>query len=131
MGTKSQPFSRTVRLAWAIMLLASLLPDILQREFLGGDGVWLIWTRVTILIALLAFSFFWQPIRPLRAFIALWLVIFAAMQVSARLNFSLRFLQKLLGGCTFYKILSSSFFSPAVQSRRENKVKCFSYKKTS
>jgi len=51
--------------------------------------------------------------------------------VIVQLNFSLRFLQKLLGGCTFYKILSSSFFSPAVQSRRENKVKCFSYKKTS
>ena len=110
METKSQPSSLTIRLAWAIMLLASLLPEILKREFLGGEGVCLIWTRGAILIVLLALSFFWGPLRPLRAFIALWLVMFAAFQVSAQINFALPFLQKLLGGTTFVKHMQPEQF---------------------
>ena len=108
--SKVQPASTTIRLAWAIMLLASLLPEILQREFLGDDGTWLIWTRVAILIVLFALTFFCAPIHPLRAFIALWLVMFAAFQVSDRINFTLLFLQNLLGGSTFVRKMQPEQF---------------------
>jgi hypothetical protein len=108
--SKVQPASTTIRLAWAIMLLASLLPEILQREFLGDDGTWLIWTRVAILIVLFVLSFFCAPIRPLRAFIALWLVMFAAFQVSDRINFTLPFLQNLLGGSAFVRKMQPEQF---------------------
>jgi hypothetical protein len=108
--SKVQPASTTIRLAWAIMLLASLLPEILQREFLGDDGTWLIWTRVAILIVLFVLSFFCAPIRPLRAFTALWLVMFAAFQVSDRMNFTLLFLQNLLGGSTFVRKMQPEQF---------------------
>ncbi|MFN2151824.1 MAG: hypothetical protein ACK2T5_09540, partial [Anaerolineales bacterium] len=108
--SKVQPASTTIRLAWAIMLLASLLPEILQREFLGDDGTWLIWTRVAILIVLFVLTFFCAPIRPLRAFIALWLVMFAAFQVSDRINFTLPFLQNLLGGSAFVRKMQPEQF---------------------
>ena len=108
--SKVQPASTTIRLAWAIMLLASLLPEISQREFLGDDGTWLIWTRVAILIVLFVLSFFCAPIRPLRAFIALWLVMFAAFQVSDRINFTLPFLQNLLGGSAFVRKMQPEQF---------------------
>ena len=64
---KTSRFALTA--AWIIVLLASLLPDILWREFVKADSSWIFWAKIGLLGALLAVSFFWEKLRLLRKFI--------------------------------------------------------------
>jgi membrane protease YdiL (CAAX protease family) len=70
--------SPTVVLFWAVMLLMSTLPNILWRESTGASAGWLFWVKEGILITLLLLSIWWQALRPLRHFMAIILILFAA-----------------------------------------------------
>ncbi|MCS7060444.1 MAG: CPBP family intramembrane glutamic endopeptidase [Anaerolineae bacterium] len=65
--------------AWAIMLSVSHLPDVLWREVMGGTG-WLIWPKVGLLVAVVFVSLFWAPLRPLRRFALILIVVFIASE---------------------------------------------------
>lgn len=110
MENKTPSSSLTNSLAWAITLLASILPQILWQEFVGGDSMWLFWVQIIILIVLFVLSFIWSPIRSLRAFIALWLAIFTAMRITAVLNFSIPFLTDLFGNNEFFRKMQPEQF---------------------
>lgn len=59
-------FSAVTVVAWAVVLLASLLPDILMRETTGHAGAWLLWARLGVLASLIAGTLVIRAIRPLR-----------------------------------------------------------------
>jgi len=101
MKAESQAASVTVKLSWAITLAASMLPDILWRELVNGDSGWMFWAKAAGLVVAAGLSWLWKPLRPLQAFILFWLALLAALQISARVSFSVPALQKLLGGGAF------------------------------
>jgi hypothetical protein len=112
MNMKSEPqtSSLTLKLAWAITLLTSLLPDILWREYVNANSGWLFWAKVVILVVLAVLTWLWRPLRPLRSFLAMWVVLLAAVQISARLSFSLPALQELLGAGAFVRKMQPEQF---------------------
>lgn len=62
-------------LAWAAMLLVSLLPDILFRELTGELPGWLVWAKVGLMVALLLVSLLWSRIRALSLFFVVLLAV--------------------------------------------------------
>lgn len=64
-----------VRIAWPVMLLVSLLPDILFKEITGSMPAWLFWAKLALAAALLLCSLFWQPLRPLSLFFGVLLTV--------------------------------------------------------
>jgi len=60
---------------WIGTLLATFLPDIIWREFVSGDASSVLGARIGILLALLALSFLWRTIRPLRRYFVILLVL--------------------------------------------------------
>jgi hypothetical protein len=68
--------NRLVLIAWVVILLISILPDILFREFTGNLPGWLFSIKVALLIVLLAVSFLWLDLRPLRLFLAVLLIAY-------------------------------------------------------
>lgn len=61
--------------AWGIVLLI-MLPEIVLRGFMQLDTPWIAPTRLVLLAALLALGFVWQPLRPLRGFVLILLVVY-------------------------------------------------------
>jgi membrane protease YdiL (CAAX protease family) len=62
-------------LAWAAMLLVSLLPDILSRELTGELPVWLVWVKIGLMATLLLASLLWSRIRALSLFFVVLLAV--------------------------------------------------------
>ena len=73
-------------LAWVIMLSVSLLSNVLLHELAGGTPPWLGWAKIGLLGALVAATFFWDALRPLRHFILILLAIFVSEEVVSRLT---------------------------------------------
>ncbi len=69
-ATAFSPRHATLFLAWAVMLLGSLLPDILWNELAGPSPAWLTWAKLGVFAGLIALSLVVKPLRPLRAFAA-------------------------------------------------------------
>ena len=85
--TQPNPVSRSlVWIAWAVMLLVSLLPTVLLQEVIGRPAGWLIWAKFGVMAALAVASFLWAPLRPLRAYALILLVVFGAEELSTRLE---------------------------------------------
>ena len=61
--------------AWGIVLLI-MLPEIVLRGFMQLDTPWIAPTRLALLAALLALGFVWRPLRPLRGFVLILLVVY-------------------------------------------------------
>ncbi len=61
--------------AWAIVL-ALTIPEIVLRAFMHMDTSWMLPVRVGLLGILVALSFVWPSIRPLRGFALIFLVIY-------------------------------------------------------
>jgi hypothetical protein len=58
-----------VVVAWVSTLLLSRLPQILWREFLGiNPAAWMIWFWIFAGAALIALTFFWSLVNPLRLY---------------------------------------------------------------
>ncbi len=63
-------------LAWAVVLLLTL-PQIVLGAFIHMDTAWLIPARIILLAVLIALSFAWVVIRPLRGLFLIFLVVYA------------------------------------------------------
>lgn len=89
------PFSATLILAWAVMLLVSTLPNILWREFIGQPTGWLFWGKIVLLLAFLLLSIPWRELRPLRQFLIMLVVLFAAEEGFHRASFTTWWLERV------------------------------------
>ena len=76
--TPAGPGSRRILVitAWAVMLLASTLPVVIFKEFMGMDTGWMLWARLALLAVLAAAATFVTPIRPLRSFFLILLGVY-------------------------------------------------------
>ena len=63
-------------IAWPVMLLVSMLPDILFQELTGHLPDWLFGAKLALITALLLGSLFWENLRPLRLFFSVLLALF-------------------------------------------------------
>jgi len=67
--------AKLTALSWAVILIGSMTPAIILRQFVplvGEESVlptWLAWTQVVVLVVLLAASWVWQAVKPLRGLI--------------------------------------------------------------
>ncbi|NLE77654.1 MAG: CPBP family intramembrane metalloprotease [Chloroflexi bacterium] len=64
--------------AWVVLLLVSALPDIPLLEFAGEAPPWFFWGKVALLAVGIVAGLAWPPLRPLRQFFAMLLVIYLA-----------------------------------------------------
>lgn len=94
------PKPTLTHIAWAVMLLLSMLPNALLHEFGGGAPPWLIWAKLGLLGALIVMTFFWQALRPLRNYFILLLAIFASEGLIGQLTASTLW-QSWFNGATF------------------------------
>jgi membrane protease YdiL (CAAX protease family) len=63
-------------IAWAVILVASLLPQILFRELTGSIPGWVFWAKVGLLGSGLLVSLVWRKLRPLGLFFLVLLAFF-------------------------------------------------------
>ncbi|MDX1437553.1 MAG: CPBP family intramembrane glutamic endopeptidase [Anaerolineales bacterium] len=90
-----------ILIAWAITLLAGILPEIILDQAWEVSLPWLYWARIAVFAVLFLLSFFGGASRPLRGFAALWILIYTASEAVSRLDFVLAPIQGLLGGSSF------------------------------
>jgi membrane protease YdiL (CAAX protease family) len=69
---KAQPL---LTIAWVVMLL-TIVPEIVLRAFLQADTAWITPVRMLLLAVLVAVTFVWDWIRPLRGFFMVMLGIY-------------------------------------------------------
>ena len=48
---------------WAIVLLASDLPNAIWQAVLGEPPAWLFWAKIGLLLAIILISLVWKPIQ--------------------------------------------------------------------
>lgn len=66
MTTTSLAAKRTMTMvAWAVVLLASDLPNVLWDALVGGVPAWLFWAKVAFLGLFVVLTLVWTRIRPL------------------------------------------------------------------
>jgi hypothetical protein len=75
--------SLIVVLAWVVTLF-TVVPTIILRQFFDRDASWLFWAQVVLLLGLVAVSFGWKTVQPLRGYC----LILAIVLLSERLVFS-------------------------------------------
>jgi len=69
------PQIKLTALAWVVILIGSMMPVIIMRQFVPVVGeeslfpVWLVWTQVIALAVLWAVSWVWSTLKPLRGLI--------------------------------------------------------------
>ncbi len=69
-------------IAWLGTLLLSRLPQIVLREFLAIDpSAWIIWLWIFVGAALVAFTFFWTTIKPLRGYFLILTAIWVTAEI--------------------------------------------------
>lgn len=86
-----------VTVAWAIMLLVSILPNIIFQEVFSLNTAWLIWFKMAFLVIFTLVSLIWQPIRPLRNYFIILLAIFLIEDGISRVT-AVDFWQNWFGG---------------------------------
>lgn len=79
-STTALRWSWTLVLFWAVTLLMSTLPNILWQESTGQPATWLFWAKEILLATLLLLSLGWPALRPLRQYMIVFVVLFAAEQ---------------------------------------------------
>jgi hypothetical protein len=94
-------------LAWGVILLVSLLPDILFVELSGGRPAWLFWAKVGTTAALLGLSLLWRRVRPLWLFFAVLLAVQLLEWGVGRLYESLAHITWLIGASSFVQNVGS------------------------
>ncbi len=104
--TRRVPF-----LAWTLLLLGSLLPDILFYQFAGTVPGWLNWAKIIFFAAAFLASFVLPVLQPLRSFIAVLVTLHAGSVILNNINFSVPFLQALFGNGSFIRSLQPEQFN--------------------
>ena len=87
--------------AWVTTILASVLPDIVLNELVGGIPAWLTWLKMGFLTILALTAWFRKELRPLQNFFIALLAFFALSQLRTLFDFSLPALQALFGSSVF------------------------------
>jgi hypothetical protein len=75
--TSKPTFPVNVLVAWTVMILVSILPDILLQELTGSAPGWLFGAKLALIGALLLGSYLWATLRPLRLYFGVLLALFA------------------------------------------------------
>ncbi len=103
---------RTTRIiAWSMLLLGSLLPDILFSQLTGAIPPWLGWARIVLFAALFLASFVLSAFQPLRSFVAVLFTLYAGSLILANINFNVPFLQALFGNGSFIRSMQPQQFN--------------------
>lgn len=66
--------SPLIAVAWLVTLAASTLPDAICLQFTGATLPWLFWGKAGLLLVLIAATWAWANVRPLRIYFILLLV---------------------------------------------------------
>ncbi len=72
--------------AWTVMFLVSMLTDALLHEFGSGIPAWLIWAKSGLLATLAVTAILYKPLRLLRNFALIMLVILFSQELVAYLT---------------------------------------------
>ncbi len=106
--TTSKERTVTILFAWIATLLISALPNIIWQDLFGPPTIWLLWSKVILLVCLLILSFFWEPARKLRIYFLLFLILYLLEELAARVggtawwrskfDSSASFIMSMLGG---------------------------------
>jgi membrane protease YdiL (CAAX protease family) len=88
--SNAQPESKTrsLRLSlftWAVVLLVSDLTDALWQALIGEPPTWLFWMKASLLMVIILLSLTWKPIKIVRPFFILLLVLILALEGMGRL----------------------------------------------
>lgn len=81
-----RPDRLTIIFAWVGTLLLSTLPNIIWQEFFGPPTIWLLWSKLILLILFLTTTYFWQKARPLRNYFFLIFALFLVEEAFGRLG---------------------------------------------
>jgi hypothetical protein len=100
-ATSSYTFPRGTLIAWVVMLLVSIVPDILFRELTGSVPGWLFGAKLALLGVLFLGSYFWATLRPLRLFFGVLLTLLALSWGVTRLFEGLNFSAWFAGASPF------------------------------
>ena len=65
---------------WAIVLLASDLPNAIWQAVLGEPPAWLFWAKIGLLLAIILISLVWKPIQIVRPYFLLLVVLILALR---------------------------------------------------
>jgi hypothetical protein len=65
---------------WAIVLLVSDLPNAIWQAVLGEPPAWIFWAKVGLLLVLILISLAWKPIKVVRVYFLLLLVLMLALR---------------------------------------------------
>lgn len=84
--------------AWAAVLLLSKLPLVVAREFLGADIPWITAGWIGVALLLVAMTFVWHALKPLRSFFVTMLVILVLTTVFDRLVVQSVIWERLVAG---------------------------------
>ncbi|MHB8135114.1 MAG: CPBP family intramembrane glutamic endopeptidase [Anaerolineaceae bacterium] len=87
--------------AWGVTVLVSVVPDIAFNEIVGFIPAWLFYVKIGFLIGLCLIAFLLKPLQPLRNFFLILIAFFGLNALRSYFDFTLPFLQKLLGGSVF------------------------------
>ena len=82
--TASAQSNSTTTLAWLIMVLASMLPDVILNEVVHLQVSWLYYAKFGILLLAAASTFFFTSARPLRNFTFILLGLYLVEELVAR-----------------------------------------------
>ncbi len=93
--------------AWASVLLVSLLPDILFRELTGSQPAWLYWSKVGLSAVLFLGSLAIQPLKQLRPFFLVVIAVFILDWGSARVFQALNYQSWFVGKAIFVRDLAT------------------------
>jgi len=85
MSVSTTPQRTPKIIAWVIMLLVSMLPNIFWFELVNENTRWLFWTKMALLAGLTISSFFWGVLKPLRKYILILFFIFALEEIVSNL----------------------------------------------
>lgn len=97
--------------AWVIMLAGSLLPTVLWVEITGSEPQVWVWFRLGLLAVLFAAGFFIGFLKPLRAFIIVLFILYAAPMLIDRINFSIPFISAWFGNGVFIRSMQPEQFN--------------------
>ncbi len=98
-------------LAWVLLLLGSVLPDVLFDQLTGAVPPWLSWGKIVLFAALFLVSFILDALRPLRSFIAVLFTLYTGSVILNNINFNWPFLQALFGNGSFIRSMQPQQFN--------------------
>jgi hypothetical protein len=83
---KNRPQAVQLIFVWVATLLISPLPNVIWQELIAPPTIWLFWSKMILLVALILLGFAWDVARPLRPYFVVFLVLYGAEELMGRLG---------------------------------------------